>query len=249
MRLTYHRIAYEALDVCNAVSMDTVLETVRQTELTSGRALDIGCGNGMVSVRLAESLGLGLTAVEYDPAMADLARTRIAASPASDRLTLIEGASGPVLAGNAPWDLIIALGTTDPVGNGTREPAAMLAGLRQHLRPGGWLLWGDLVWLTEPSPPLRQIIELSGTYTDHEGWQAAATTAGLAVASAHLSSQDDWNAYGQAMDAAVRTWLATHPDHPDATAIGQRTDQISTMMDFGRGTLGFGLYLLKNTER
>ncbi len=245
MRLTYHRIAYEALDVCNAVSMDTLLETLCRTALTSGRALDIGCGNGRVSVRLAEVLGLTVTAVEYDPAMADLARTCVAASQASDRLTVIEGSSGPVLAGQDLWDLIVALGTTDPVGDGTREPAAMLAGLCQHLRPGGWLLWGDLVWLTEPSAPLRQIIELSGTYTDHSGWQAAAIGAGLDVASAHLSTQDEWNAYGQSMDAAVRAWLATNPDHPDAPGIRQRADQTTMMMDFGRGTLGFGLYLVR----
>ncbi len=245
MRLTYHRIAYEALDVCNAVSVATVLDTVRKTGLGSGHALDIGCGNGTVSVQLAETLGLTITAVEYDPAMADLARTRLAASPASERLTVIEGPSGPVLAQSDPWDLIVALGTTDPVGDGSRDPAAMMSGLRHHLRPDGWLLWGDLVWIAEPSPPLRQIIELSGTYTDHPGWQAAATSAGLEVVSTHLSTQDDWNAYGHDMDSAVRTWLAANTDHPEARSISQRADQISMMMDFGRGTLGFGLYLLR----
>ncbi|MBB5745516.1 class I SAM-dependent methyltransferase [Brevundimonas variabilis] len=248
MRLTYHRIAYEALNVCNAVSIDTVLEAVRKTGLGPMRALDIGCGNGEVTIRLAEGPGLEVTAVEYDPAMADLARTRCEASPAGGRITVIEGPSGAVLAQNDPWDLIIALGTTDPVGDGTREPAAMMSGLRHHLRPGGWLLWGDLVWLTEPSPPLRQIIELSGTYTDHAGWQAAATRAGLQVFSAHLSSQDDWNTYGQTMDTAVRRWLIANPDHPDAAGIRQRADQISMMMDFGRGTLGFGLYLLRRND-
>lgn len=248
MRLTYHRIAYEALDVCNAVSIDTVLETVRKTDLACGRALDIGCGNGMVSVRLAEASDLAVTAVEYDPSMADLARTRLATSPASGRLTMVEGASGPVLAASDPWDLIVALGTTDPIGDGTRSPAALFSAVRKHLKPGGWLLWGDLVWLTEPSPPLRQIIELSGTYTDHAGWQAAAAGAGLEVVSAHLSTQDDWNAYDQAMNTAVRNWLAAHPDHPDAPVIRQRADQVAMMMDFGRGTLGFGLYLLKRIE-
>lgn len=248
MRLTYHRIAYQALDVCNAVSIETVLKFLRKTGLETGRALDIGCGNGTVSVRLAEVLGLTVTAVEYDPAMADLARTRLAGSPALNQLTMIEGTSGSVLASSEPWDLIIALGTTDPAGDGTREPAAMMKGLRPHLRPGGWLLWGDLVWLTEPSPPLRQIIELSGTYTDHAGWQAAASEAGLLVAAAHLSTQDEWNAYGQTMDTAVRTWLAAHPDHPDAAAIRQRADQIGMMMDFGRGTLGFGLYLFRRDD-
>lgn len=248
MRLSYHRIAYEALDVCNAVSIDTVCDTLGKTGLSFGRALDIGCGNGVVSAQVAEALGLVVTAVEYDPAMAELARSRLGASPASDRLTVIQGQAGPVLVQSQPWDLIVALGTTDPVGDGTRDPCAMLTGLRRCLRPGGWLLWGDLVWLAEPSAPLRQIIELSGTYTDNAGWQAAAVDAGLEVVFAHLSTQDDWNAYGQAMDTAVRTWLAANASHPDAPTIRQRADQITMMMDFGRGTLGFGLYLLRRPE-
>lgn len=245
MRLSYHRIAYEALDVCNAVEMTTVLAMVGQTGLTAGRMLDIGCGNAGVSIRVAEAFGLDVTAVEADPAMADLARSRRAMSSAVQRLTIVEGPSGPLLAQGDPWDLIVAMGTTDPAGDGSRAPAAMMTALRPSLRPGGWLLWGDLVWLSEPSPPLRQIIELSGTYTDHEGWQAAAGRSGLEVVSAVLSTPAAWETYGASMDAAVRTWIAANPTHPEASSIRLRADQVSMMMDFGRGTLGFGLYLLQ----
>ena len=245
MRLSYHRIAYVGLEVCNAVDLATVEAMLRRTGLGEGRALDIGCGNAGVAVMLAERFGLSVTAVEYDPAMAVLATSRAAASTEAGRVSVVEGASGPVLAEGAPWDLIVAMGTTDPVGGGLREPQAMLAAIGERLRSGGWLLWGDLVWLGEPSVPLRQIIELSGTYADHAGWQAAARGAGLEVVSAQVSDQATWDAYNGAMDRAVRDWLVANPDHADAPSIRARADQIAMMMDFGRGVLGFGLYLLK----
>ena len=129
-----------------------------------------------------------------------------------------------------------------------RDPQGMLAGLAADLTPGGRLLWGDLVWTAEPSGPLRQIVEMTNTYADHEGWQAAAQAAGLAVLSAERSSPALWNRYRQAMDDAVRAWLAAHADHPDAAAIRARADQVRMMLDFGDGTLGFGLYLLAKAD-
>ncbi len=248
MRLSYHRIAYEALEVCNAVDLATVEAALRRTGLRAGRALDIGCGNAGVSIMLAERFGLAVTAVEYDPAMASLAASRVAASSMSAEVTLIEGPSATVLAEGGLWTLIVAMGTTDPVGGNIRDPAAIMTSLRERIHPGGWLLWGDLVWLSEPSPPLRQIIELTGVYLDHHGWQAAANAAGFEVASATLSSQQVWDAYTAAMDTAVRTWLAANPDNHDAGAIQARADQLSMMMDFGRGIMGFGLYLLRRPE-
>lgn len=245
MRMTFHRIAYEALDVCNAVEMATLESAVAAAGLQPrARALDIGSGNGAVAIRLAERFGLEVDTVELDPSMTDLARTRIAASPARNRVTLHQARSGEVLAASAPFDLIVALGVTDPVGGGVCDPLGMLAGLAAHLIPGGRLLWGDLVWTAEPSTPLRQIVEMTNSYADHQGWQAAARAASLTVLSAELSSPALWNRYRASMDTAVRDWLAANPDHADADAIRTRADQVRMMLDFGDGALGFGLYLL-----
>ena len=117
MRMSYHRIAYEALEVCNAVEMATLEAAVSRADPPPGvRALDIGSGNGAVAIRLAERFGLAVDTVELDPAMADLARRRIAASPARDRVTLHPARAGDVLAASAPYALIVALGVTEPVG-------------------------------------------------------------------------------------------------------------------------------------
>jgi cyclopropane fatty-acyl-phospholipid synthase-like methyltransferase len=246
MRPTFHRIAYEALDVCNALEMATLEAAVQATGLPPhARVLDIGSGNGAVAIALAEVFGFEVTSVELDPAMAELARSRIEASEASCQIILHEARSDVVLEAGGPFDLIVALGTTEPIGGGVRDPRGMLKGLARRLTPGGWLLWGDLVWTAEPSQPLRQIVELNNTYADHAGWQAAAKAAGLEVVSAEVSSPALWNRYRMTMMAAVQVWLDGHPDHPAAASIRSRAHQLGLMFDFGEGALGFGLYLLR----
>ena len=244
--MTYHRIAYEALDVCNAVEMATLEAAVVITALEPGaRALDIGSGNGAVAIRLAERFGFRVEAVELDPGMAELARSRIAGSASRGQIILHETRSDQVLEAGAPFDLIVALGVTEPVGGNIRDPRGMFEGLARCLIPGGWLLWGDLVWLVEPTAPLKQLVELTNTYADHEGWQVAAREASFEVVSAEVSSPEVWNRYRATLQDAVGAWLDAEPNHPDAASIRSRAHQLKLMFDFGEGTLGFGLYLLR----
>lgn len=246
--MTFHRIAYEALDVCNAVEMATVEAMVSRTGLRPGaRVLDIGCGNGAVAIRLAGRFGFMVDAVELDPSMADLARSRVAAAPSGERVTVHQVRSASVLAESPPFDLIVALGVTEPVGAGVRHPEAMFTGLARHLVAGGWLLWGDLVWTAEPSEPLKRVVELNNTYADDAGWRAAARAACLEVVWAELSTETVWTTYRTTMDRAVADWLAAHPGHPDAAAVRTRAERIFMMLDFGRDAMGFGLYLLRKT--
>ncbi|RZJ96406.1 MAG: class I SAM-dependent methyltransferase [Brevundimonas sp.] len=81
MSTSYNRIAYEALEVCNGVTMAAVEGAVARAGLKAGaRAADVGTGNAGVAIRLAQVFGLKVTAIEYDPVMAGLARARIAAA-------------------------------------------------------------------------------------------------------------------------------------------------------------------------
>lgn len=243
MAVSFNRIAYAALDACNAVSLDAVVGMAARAAPPPGaRALDIGCGNAAVAIALARA-GMAVTAVEADPAMAALARARIARSGAP--VQLIEGRADAVLADAGPFDLIVSLGAIEPAGGGLRRPAEIFAALFRHVAPGGALLWGDVVWKQEPPAPLVQMTAVTNLYADDAGWRAAASDAGLAVAAARMSTEAEWNAYLTGMDTAVADWLADHPDAAEARSVRAAAHRVKLLFDFGRPFMDFGLYLLR----
>lgn len=246
MVMTFPRIAYEALEVCNGVTMAAIEAAVARAGLVPGtEALDIGAGNAAVAIRLAEAFDLRVTAVEMDAGMADLARARIAGAGVGDRVTLVAAPAAHVLGRTPPVDLITALGTTDVTGEGRPTPRASLAAMRRTLKPGGWLLWGDLVWLSEPPGPLRQIVEAANLYADHAGWQAAARAACLDVVMADISSQTVFDGYARALTVAAGAWLDANPGAPEAGSVRISANRVQIMLEQGRPHIGFGLYLLR----
>jgi cyclopropane fatty-acyl-phospholipid synthase-like methyltransferase len=246
MRVAFHHIAYQPLSVCNALSIDRLEATMRRAGPPSGAAImDIGCAYGEVSIHLARAFDARVTAVELDPVMAAGAEERIQTAGLSGRIQVRRETSAAALAALPAFDLILAIGSTEPAGKGLREPADVFAALAAHLTPGGALIWGDLFWKAEPPAPLRQLVETGGYYVSHEAWQAAARTAGLTVVTAEISDGDEWAVYRTTMETAITDWLDGHPDHPDAPGVAATAHRIKMMFDFGADYLGFGLYLFR----
>ncbi|MDP2117629.1 MAG: class I SAM-dependent methyltransferase [Brevundimonas sp.] len=247
--MSFQRIAYEVLEVCNGVEMSAIEAAVARTGLEPGaRAIDIGTGNAGVAIRLAERFGLVVSAIELDPVMAELARLRIDEAGARDRVSLTVGRAAEALAQTLPVDLIVALGTTDVTGEGRPTPEAGFAALRRRLKPGGWLLWGDIVWRAEPPAPLRQITEVTNLYTDDAGWRAAATAAGFEVVDGRISPPEVFDAYPRDSIAAARAWADAHPEAPETGSIRFHADRVQAITDFGRDYIDFGVYLLRNPD-
>lgn len=246
MRVAFHHIAYQPLAVCNALSMERLEATVRLAGLKPGATvMDIGCAYGEVSIHLARAFDARVTAVELDPIMAEGAEARVQAAGLSERISVRRETSAAALAALPAFDLIVAIGSTEPAGKGLRAPAAVFAALSQHLTSGGALLWGDLFWKDEPPAPLRQLVETGGYYVGHDSWQAAARDAGLEVISAEISDETEWAAYRTSMETAIADWLDAHPDHADAPSVAATAHRIKMMLDFGAPYLGFGLYLFR----
>ena len=246
MVLSFHRIAYERLEVCNGVTMAAIERAVTGTGLGEGaRIFDLGCGNAMVSIALARRFGVNIDAIEADPSMAELARERIAQARVGDRVTVHQARSGDALETLGTPDLIMALGATDPAGLGRATPVQTFTGLAGRLAPGGWLLWGDLTWKGEPPTPLRTVTEITNLYTDDGGWRDAADHAELQVVWSETSPQEVWDAYVAATVGSAGAWLAAHPNAPEAGSVRASRDRVNAMFEFGRPWLSFGLYLMR----
>ena len=245
--MSFQRIAYEVREVCNGVELAALEAAVARTGLGAGAtAIDIGTGNATVAIRLAQRFGLTVSAVELDPLMAELARDRIEAAGAGDLVSLTVARAAEMLARTDPVDLIVALGTTNVSGEGRPTPEAGFLALRRSLKPGGWLLWGDIVWRTEPPAPLRQITEVTNLYTDDAGWRAAAVAAGFEVIDGRTSPPDVYEAYPRDAIAAARAWAGANPEAPEAGTILFHADRVQAITDFGRDYIDFAIYLLRD---
>ena len=124
--------AAEAFDrtrpVCPAALFD---DLVSVAGLGPGaRVAEIGCGTGQATVPLA-ARGLAVTAVELSPALAGLARRRLAGFPGAEVVTEAFERWRPERAG---FDAVVAVSSLHWI-----DPGLRYAGPHRLLRPGGAL--------------------------------------------------------------------------------------------------------------
>ena len=226
-RHRYTRVGHGPRRYWNPVpddAMDTLLAELplRQTPWV----VDIGCGRGEALRVLSDRFGAVGLAIEPDAqalAAVDLPGVeRVAARFTPQQLT-------------RPADAILSIGVL---------PWADLAPLGAHLAPGGVLVVGDGV-LTRPAHP-----DYAAFYGDLPpllvDWRARAEAAGWRVVRERLATQAEWDRYEECHAARIRAWCDRHPDHPEVEAWRARVDAWhGTYRRHGRGTLGFGVFVLR----
>lgn len=122
---------YDALDPDRS-DLDAYLGIAE--ELRARRVLDVGCGTGVLALRLAAR---GFDVVGVDPAAAslDVARRK----PGADAVRWIEG--GPTELSATGCDLALMTGNTAQLIVDRSAWHAALRGIAGALRPGGWLVF------------------------------------------------------------------------------------------------------------
>lgn len=117
----------------------------RLGDLTGKRGLDVGCGSGPY---LAEAIRRGaahVVAIDPAPGMLELARRRLAALAASDKVTLCEGLF-PQIVPPGPFDFAVSIGVLDYVA----DPLAFLAAMRPLLRGTAVVSFPSWHWFFGP---------------------------------------------------------------------------------------------------
>jgi SAM-dependent methyltransferase len=226
-------------------SAEALLARVGPAPGADGRpaVLDVGCGKGELLLRAMRRLGARGTGVDPNPAFVADARRRARELGLERDLALHTCALADVAEPLAPADLAICTGATHAFG----DLAAALSGLRALTREGGWAIVGTGYWRQAPAPGYLALLgatadELPPLY----GALAAAEQAGWRVEAHHASTLAEWDDYEGAYAAAVRSWLAAHPDDSVAAAFRERIDAWQQgYTQWGRETLGFATLLLR----
>lgn len=143
------------------------------------QVLDAGCGYGATMIDLAPRLGGHWTGLTLSPEQATAGNAAIAAAGLSDRVrVLVQSYDAPP---EGMFDLIYGIESLIH----SADPAATLAGLAQHLAPGGYLIVVDD--MPEPAlapEPASRLAEFKRSWRcpvapERAGWVAALEAAGL----------------------------------------------------------------------
>ena len=116
--------------------------------------LEVGCGPGHLSVRLADEYGLDVTGLDLDPEMIERAKSNAAQSSAIGRRppTFVVGDVAALPFDDSAFDLVVSTFSM----HHWSDPAAGLRELARVLRPGGVALIWDLragFWLFHVHAP------------------------------------------------------------------------------------------------
>jgi cyclopropane fatty-acyl-phospholipid synthase-like methyltransferase len=242
--LRFTTIAHRDHAYCNPLDAAVLEQVIDRLGLAPDRrVLDVGCGKATLLVRIAERTGAAGTGVDINPAFLAEGRALAERRGVPGLVTLIEREASGLDASSGPWDVGLCIGSTHALGG---YPDTLRA-LARRVRAGGSLLVGEGFWKRPPDPEyLERLGAREDEMTTHEGNQATAEAEGLAVADAWVSSDRDWDRYEELYARAVETFVATHPDDPDAVEMRERIRRWrETYRRWGRDTLGFALYLME----
>jgi SAM-dependent methyltransferase len=106
---------------------------------SGGRVLEVGCGPGRLSIRLAVDHGLDVTGLDLDPAMIERARANADRVSDGRRPSFVVGDAAALSFADGSFDLVVSTLSM----HHWADPRAGLAEIRRVLRPGGRALVWD----------------------------------------------------------------------------------------------------------
>jgi DNA-binding transcriptional MerR regulator/ubiquinone/menaquinone biosynthesis C-methylase UbiE len=200
--------------------------------------LEIGCGPGMATMTLTEATKARITATDTAEVALDKLRARIGARGLNDRIEVQNVDMAALPAPERPWDVIWSEGSAYILGV---EKA--LADWRALLRPGGVLVFSDMVWRTD-KPDDEVHAFWAGEYppmTTPTTRVAQAKSAGYRVHGHFDIGPEGMETYYRPLAARLD---ALEPDLTGSRVLDDLRREID-VFEAGRGQFGYEMFVLE----
>ena len=207
------------------------------------RILSIGCGPAAVLCHVVEATGGSGLGVDVSGDALALAKTAVAKRGLEARVELLEGEFLKLQRAEERFDLAMCIGSSAAFGT----PTDAMDGLRGLVASGGYALLGEGYWQKRPSPEYLEFLGGDETvYASHDQTGSQLEAAGWEVVATREVTQDEWDSYEDTYATNIEAFVRANPDDPDAPAMLARIRRWrDAYLKWGRGTLGFGLYLAR----
>nr|WP_263323612.1 class I SAM-dependent methyltransferase [Neobacillus sp. Marseille-Q6967] len=247
-RNKFSAIAHQNHAFSNPITEEKLMKIIRMVSLKQqDRLIDIGAGKCELLIRLVEDYGVTATAIELFEGAIEEARRKASGRIPEGSIEFIVEDAGNAVGDCEPgvYDLGICIGSTHALG-GLEETVKVL---KKLVRRNGYILIGEGYW---KQPPSAEYLEALGGADESELKTHAenvkvAEELGLIPLWSYVASEDDWDEYEWLYSSSIENYCFEHPDDPDCETMLKRIRAWrKTYLNWGRDTLGFGLYLFRN---
>lgn len=207
------------------------------------RVLDIGAGRGEFLLRIIERYGARGVAVEINEHFVQRMQKNAEQHGVADKLQVIQQDAMAVVEDLAQtaFDVVVCTGASQALG-GSQTALGHLTNL---IKRGGYVILGEGYWKRTPDKPyLEALGAAEHELQSHSTNVFAAQQHGLVPLWSAVASEDDWDAYEWLYSKSVEDYCYLHPSDPDVPMMLERIRSWRKVyLEWGRDTLGFGLYL------
>lgn len=231
--------------ICNPSSLEKYQQLIDLLRLPSGaNVLEIAMGKGEFIIRLAERYDIRGVGIDLSPFVVRDARTKLAERAPQADITFLE-MGGADFQPDEPesFDLTVCMGASW-IFNGHK---GTLAALKAMTKSGGLIIVGEPYWRQEPDPAYLKITGFErDLFVNHYENVRMGQALDLKLLYTLDSSLDDWDMYEGLQWYAAENYALAHADDPDVPELLERIrNQKQEYLKWGRGTLGWALYLFR----
>lgn len=230
---------FSSLDRWGPGSEQDTLRALAAVPFKPQHILEIGCGRGIATTVLATHTSAKITALDNEASALDRVMERAAEAGVASRVETVCASMTEMPFAAGSFDLIWCEGSAYVMGV---EKA--LAQWQHFLRPGGILMFSDLVWCTAtPSADARAFWQSEYPDMRDAGTrQQQAKAAGYALLDSFVLSDESWQAYAAPLRNRVDQLRA---QLKDSAALQDLTTELEIYRKH-LGEFGYQMFVLRN---